>query len=188
MITDFSICFISTIMNSFRTPFYFILIFILSIGLFSCKKTSPQLPSNKVVEKDVSSIALLDINKNLALKEDSLLEILAIKTDKAFKKNEIGFWYKIDKKTSEKQLDAKDSCEISFKLKLADGDLVMEDNKVITIGEKQVVRGLEEGLKLLRKGESATFIVPWYLGYGMNGLENLVPPYTSLIFEVSIKN
>lgn len=173
-------------MNSFRIAFY--LISIISIGLFSCKKPSPQLPANKVVENDMSEIALLDINKNLALKEDSLLEILAIKTDKAFKKSEIGFWYRIDKKTSGKQLEIHDSCEISFKLKLADGNLVLEDNKIVTIGKKQVVRGLEEGLKLLRKGESATFIVPWYLGYGMNGLENLIPPYTSLIFEVSIKD
>ena len=138
-------------MNSFRKAFYSI--FIISIGLFSCKKPSPQLPANKVVEKDVSSIALLDINKNLALKEDSLLEILATKTDKAFKKNEIGFWYRIDKRTSGKYLEIHDSCEISFKLKLADGKLVMEDNKIVTIGKKQVVRGLEEGLKMLRKGE-----------------------------------
>lgn len=172
-------------MNSIRVLFYFI--FIISVGLFSCKKPSPQLPANKVIENDVNGIALLDINKNLALKEDSLMEILAIKTDKAFKKSDIGFWYKIDKKTSGKQLEINDTCEISFKLKLADGNLVLEDNKVIKIGKKQVVRGLEEGLKLLRKGESATFIIPWYLGYGMNGLENLVPPYTSLIFEVSIK-
>ena len=173
-------------MNSFRKAFYSI--FIISIGLFSCKKPSPQLPANKVVEKDVSSIALLDINKNLSLKEDSLLEILANKTDKAFMKNEIGFWYKIDKKTSGKQLEINDTCEISYQLKFTDNKVVLVDNKIITIGKKQVVTGLEEGLKLLRKGESATFIVPWYLGYGMSGLENLVPPYTSLIFEVSIKD
>lgn len=173
-------------MNSFRIAFY--LIFIISVGLFSCKKPSPQLPANKVVENDINGIALLDINKNLAIKEDSLLEILAITTDKAFKKNEIGFWYKIDKKTNGKQLEINDTCEISYQMKLTDNKVVLVDNKIITIGKKQVVTGLEEGLKLLRKGESAIFIVPWYLGYGMNGFENLIPPYASLIFEVRIKD
>ncbi|NDP19692.1 MAG: hypothetical protein GZ091_01230 [Paludibacter sp.] len=172
-------------MNSLKTVFFIIVI---SFFFISCKKPSPQLPSNKVIENDDNGISLLEINQNLAMKEDSLLQIYALKTDKSFKKNEIGFWYKIDNKTNGKQIRINDTCVISFKLRFIDGKVVQEETKGITVGKKELVTGLEEGLKLLRKGESATFIIPWYLGYGMTGLENVIPPYTSLIFDVSIKD
>jgi FKBP-type peptidyl-prolyl cis-trans isomerase len=64
------------------------------------------------------------------------------------------------------------------------------ENKTTTIkfGKKQSTVGLEEGIKLLQQGDSATFIIPWYLGYGMAGNETTIPPYTSLIYHVRIKN
>jgi len=48
------------------------------------------------------------------------------------------------------------------------------------------VNGLEESMKLLREGDSATIIIPWYLGYGMKGKEPKIPPYTSIIYQIKI--
>jgi FKBP-type peptidyl-prolyl cis-trans isomerase len=69
---------------------------------------------------------------------------------------------------------------------LLNGKVLQVDEKNIIIGKRQVVTGLEEGLKLMHKGESATFIIPWYLGYGMKGNEPLVPPYTTLIYQIKL--
>jgi len=69
---------------------------------------------------------------------------------------------------------------------LINGKVIQEDEKQVIIGKKQVVTGLEEGLKLMHKGESATFIIPSYLGFGMKGNMPLVPPYTSLVYQIKL--
>ena len=71
---------------------------------------------------------------------------------------------------------------------LLNGKLVESGEKRIVIGKKQLVVGLEEGLKLMHRGDSATFIIPWYLGYGMKGYGQMVPSYTSLVYEVKLRN
>ncbi|MDD3320728.1 MAG: FKBP-type peptidyl-prolyl cis-trans isomerase [Paludibacter sp.] len=164
------------------------IILLFSIAFISCKKVSPQLPSNKGIENDHNAQNLLEINKKLANKEDRLLEIYVKKQNKSFYiKNELGFWYTINKKTNGKKLRKDELCKINYSLKLISGKTVLNESKEFTIGKKEVIVGLEEGVKILNKGEKATFLIPWYLGYGMQGLDNKVPPYTSIIYEVELK-
>jgi FKBP-type peptidyl-prolyl cis-trans isomerase FkpA len=54
--------------------------------------------------------------------------------------------------------------------------------------EWQVVKGLEEGLGLMEEAEKALFIIPSGLAFGTEGSSTgIIPPYTSLIFEVELK-
>lgn len=154
-------------------------------GFTSCKKQAPQLPSNKGNVADENVTTLLNINQNLALKEDSILENYA-RQDPEFKRSELGFWYKIEKRTDRPILKEKDNCSFTCRLSLLDGKMLLEDEKNVIIGKKQLIVGLEEGLKLLHKGERATFIIPWYLAYGMKGDDGEIPPYTSLIYQVNL--
>jgi hypothetical protein len=164
-----------------------IIVFFLLTGLSSCNKPLPQLPANKGDKTDKNAVSLLAINETLAIKEDSLLSEF-VKSDSKFKKNETGFWFKIDYETNKDFLKVNEICKFNCKMFLLNGKLIQEDEKQIVIGKKQVIVGLEEGLKILHKGESATFIIPWYLGYGMTGSEPNVPPYTSLIFKIKMYN
>ena len=157
-----------------------------SLMLLSCNKPVPQIPANKGNTIDKDAITLLEINKDLAIKEDRLLQQYVEKTYKDFIKSELGFWYKVDRSTSGSLLKDKETCRFSYKLSLLEGNVLEEGEKEIQIGKKQLIPGLEEGLKLLHTGESATFIIPWYLGYGMKGDQNLIPPYTSLIYKVTL--
>lgn len=151
----------------------------------SCVKQAPQLPSNKGVEADSSAVSLLKINSNLTAKEDSIIKKVA-ESKSSFKKNELGFWYKIDKHETGKAINDSVECKYTYNLKLLNNKIIESGTNQIVIGQKKIVTGLEEGLKLMHKGESATFIIPWYLGYGMTGNKPLIPPYTSIIYEVKI--
>jgi FKBP-type peptidyl-prolyl cis-trans isomerase len=162
--------------------------FLLCFLLLSCTKQQPQLPSNKGVEIDKRAVSLLTINQNLAKKEDGILKTIALQKDKAFKKSEIGFWYKIERIGKGSKINDSTVCKFSCRLMSLKGKLLQQDEKQIVIGKKQIVAGLEEGLKLMNKGDSATIIIPWYLAYGMKGEEPLIPPYTSLIYIVKISD
>jgi FKBP-type peptidyl-prolyl cis-trans isomerase FkpA len=53
--------------------------------------------------------------------------------------------------------------------------------------EWQVIKGLEEAIGMMREGERALFILPSELGFGNQGSSTgIIPPFTSLIFEVEI--
>jgi FKBP-type peptidyl-prolyl cis-trans isomerase FkpA len=53
--------------------------------------------------------------------------------------------------------------------------------------EWQVVKGLEEAIGMMRKGEKSVFIIPSDLAFGNSGSSTgIIPPFTSLIFEVEI--
>jgi len=164
--------------------FCFALVF--CILLISCNKQAPQLPSNKGEVVDSNVVALLEINKELTNKEDSILKHFVEITNKDFKKQDIGFWYLIEQPTDGSLLKDQELCKFSSKIISLDGKVLEEEVKQAVIGKKQLVTGLEEGLKLLRKGEKATFIIPWYLAYGMKGNEPLIPPYTSLVCEIEL--
>jgi FKBP-type peptidyl-prolyl cis-trans isomerase len=165
-------------------------ILLLSIVLqfAACSKPLPQLPANKGVEIDSAAVSLLTINKTLSLKEDHLLQQYVNTKTTGFQKNELGFWFKIDKRTTRPSLLSETKIHIDYQVYYINGKPIFTENKTIVLGKKQEVRGLEEGLRLMRAGEQATFIVPWYLAYGMKGLEKKIPPYTSVIFKVKVAN
>lgn len=55
----------------------------------------------------------------------------------------------------------------------------------IVVDEKLIIRGWYEGLQLLNKGATATFIVPSRLAYGKTGI-SVIAPYTPIIFEITV--
>ncbi|MBS1538374.1 MAG: FKBP-type peptidyl-prolyl cis-trans isomerase [Bacteroidetes bacterium] len=53
------------------------------------------------------------------------------------------------------------------------------------LGEKQVIKGWDEGISLLRIGDRVTFIVPYQLAYGEKG-RGMIPPKSTLVFDVEV--
>ena len=124
-----------------KSSYIFIILF--CAALFSCNKKAPQLPSNKVVIDNSKTTTMLAINQDLALKEDSLLNILVKKKYSLFHKSDMGCWYKIEQPGEGKKIRDKSVCSFSYKLMLTDGKVVETGKNQITIGKNQIVNGLE---------------------------------------------
>ena len=63
-----------------------------------------------------------------------------------------------------------------------------EKNKPFTfqLGLRQVIEGWEIAMKDMRVGGKRTFKIPPNLAYGKKGIKNIIPPNSSLIFEIEI--
>lgn len=164
----------------------FAFILIITAIMVGCKKQAPQLPSNKGNVPDVEYETLLKANSALTEKEDSILKAFCEQSDIKYSKNELGFWYHKNQITDGKQIKEKDICEFELIIMTLDKKIRIKEIKKIVIGKKNTFIGLEEGLKIMRKGESATFVFPWYLAYGLKGYNDQIKPYTSIICEVKI--
>ena len=53
------------------------------------------------------------------------------------------------------------------------------------VGRGKVVKGLDEGVGMMRVGEKARLVVPFTLAYGINAYGN-IPPYSNLVFDVEL--
>lgn len=54
------------------------------------------------------------------------------------------------------------------------------------LGKQNVIAGWDEGIALLKKGEKATLIIPYYLAYGDQGIQGVIGPKETLIFDVQL--
>ncbi len=153
------------------------------IGLSSCTKPSPQLPSNKTANGNTATQSMLEMNKVLATREDSIIQAMVDNQSIAYIKSKSGIWYSVIHATNSDSL--KNDSIVSFSYKMYDlkGAELLSEKKTVRFGKKEIPTGLEDGLRLMRKGETLQLIVPWYLAYGMKGEDN-IPPYTSLMYLI----
>ena len=67
---------------------------------------------------------------------------------------------------------------------LGDSDQI-GDYYELVVGEGKVLKGLEEGVSLMRVGEKTRFVLPYTLAYGNQQYGN-IPAFSNLIFDVEL--
>ncbi len=58
--------------------------------------------------------------------------------------------------------------------------------KTVYSNKANLIQGMKEGLQQLKVGEKAYLFIPAELGYGKQGIRNLIPPNSDLVFKVEI--
>ncbi|UFK97946.1 peptidylprolyl isomerase [Kaistella faecalis] len=102
-----------------------------------------------------------------------------------------GLYYKITKATNGAAPQRGEEVAVHYAGKLVDGsefDSSFKRNQPIDIpiGVGQVIKGWDEGIMLLKEGETATLLIPSELGYGSAGAGGVIPPNAWLIFDVEL--
>ncbi|CCU74659.1 unnamed protein product [Blumeria hordei] len=57
----------------------------------------------------------------------------------------------------------------------------------VVIGRKFVIRGWDEAIPTMKVGEKATLDITSDYAYGKDGFRDVIPPNSSLIFDVELK-
>ena len=165
--------------------------FIIIALLFSCSENKPRY----AVNHNKKSIENTSILKNIIAEQNQKIDnYLSKNPDNNYINSKRGFWYFYNKKNHSNDKSPEFGDSIIFDYSMAD-----LNNKIIynykAIGEQsyimekqQIITGIREALKILKKGEIATFILPSYKAYGMYGDLNKIPPNTAIICTIKVKS
>jgi tetratricopeptide (TPR) repeat protein len=102
-----------------------------------------------------------------------------------------GLKYIIQKKGKGTKAESGKTVEVHYTGWLVDGkkfDSSRDRNETFEfqLGAKQVIKGWDEGLALMRVGDKFRLILPPELGYGDKGAGDVIPPNATLIFDVEL--
>ena len=65
---------------------------------------------------------------------------------------------------------------------------LIDRQPVVIIGRSEMAAGLNEGLKMLKPGGEAVFIIPPFLAYGLKGDGNKIPARSIIVYEIKMIN
>ena len=150
----------------------------------------------------VYDIKLLKITTAEELQKQAEEDMKALKADseKAFldylKVNNItdytpsGLFYAKLVTTDGKQPQEGKTARIKFVASYIDGTPLGNSDQLgeyydVEFGKGTVLKGLEEGIGLMKVGEKARFVLPYTLAYGANTYGN-IPAYSNLVFDVEL--
>ncbi len=165
---------------------------ILTFLVVSCKSNGEQTeikdPYSKVkAEKQEETI---QINKDMLDVNRDIVEKYIARHNWEMTETESGLLYMIYAKTNDTEVKSGDVVEFSFKTSLLNGDVLYDSdatgNRKMTIDRNQEESGLNEGLKLMKKGEKAYFILQPHLAFGVAGDSYKIPPYSVLVYDIEV--
>ena len=137
-------------------------------------------------------------NKKLIAGEESKIDSL-IKRDTASKyiATPKGYWYKYEiKSTSSDSIRPKkgDVAYFDYEVKDLNGNVIYTElelrPQVYLVDKQNIMMGMRDGIKLMKKGEKVTFLFPSHMGYGYHGDNRRIghnEPLMTTIFLRDIK-
>jgi hypothetical protein BACCOPRO_01977 len=100
-----------------------------------------------------------------------------------------GLQYEVLKEGNGKQPKATDKVKCDYEGTLIDGtmfDSSIKRGQPAVFGVNQVIPGWVEALQLMSEGAKWRLYIPAELGYGAQGAGEMIPPHSTLIFDVEL--
>ncbi len=153
-------------------------ILLFSALIVSCKSPEARRPVQSTSGSFIKESA--ERNKKIYDKEKSFIEkIIAKDSTNDYISSESGFWYyynKRDTATSEMP-DLGDVVKFTYDIKDLNGNVILSEKEnglqhyKVDQSNQDLISGVREGIKLMKEGETVTFLFPSYKAFGYYGIE-----------------
>jgi len=166
---------------------------IIAIGFTSCKSPEARRPISQKTGSFIKESA--ERNKKLVEKEESVIaQMIEKDTSKTYIASESGFWYYYNVKVEKDTITAKFGDVVNFDYNVKDfkGQTIYSDEEITaddySMDQEELFTGLREGLKLMKPGETVTFLFPSQKAYGYYGDTKKIGTNVPLICEVTVNS
>lgn len=156
---------------------FYILLF--SGLIVSCKSPEARRPVQSQSGTFIKESA--ERNKKIYDEEKSFIEKLIAKdSTNAYISSENGFWYYYNKRdtTHTEMPDLGDVVNFSYDIKDLNGSVILSEKEnglqqyKVDQSNQDLISGVRDGIKLMKEGETVTFLFPSYKAFGYYGIED----------------
>lgn len=170
-------------------------ILVLGIALTACTPQSPQIPSQRMSghgssteRTDSATLALMELNKQLALAADQQLLQLAQAQEESYALYEMNTWITIlDAGDTDSPTPALDEVwTLRMRTYTTARQLLMDSEASYRIGRQELPQAVEANIGEWHRGAKVRLLAPWYAAYGLQGTPE-IPPYENVIIEIELK-
>ncbi len=172
-----------------------IVIVIAILSLASCKSPEARRPIKRTSGTFIQESA--ERNKKIIEQEEALIASI-IKSDSTrnYLASESGFWYyyNIQDTTTTAFPKLGDEVTFTYDVKHLNGTNIFstDDNGVqfykVDQSNQDLISGIRDGIKLMKEGETITFLFPSHKAFGYYGLEDKIGTNVPIQSTVSLKS
>ena len=164
---------------------------LITLSLVACKTPEARRPvsvkTGSFIDQSVAR------NKKLnQLETDKIREIINNDSSTTYLTSQNGFWYHYNTKIESDSITPKfgDLVNFNYDVKDLNGAVIYDTGEIKTrdyaVDQEELFSGLREGIKLMKAGETVTFLFPSLKAYGYYGDTNRIVTNTPLICKVTI--
>lgn len=163
-----------------KSKFLFVIFSIFGIILVSsCEEPKARKPVSRATGTFLKES--VKRNRKMVTQEEKIIDsIIKSNPDIKYNQSQMGYWYTYDVKNDKDTLRPKIGDKVYFEYEVFD----LFDNIIYTklelrpqeyiIDKQKLMTGLRDGLKLMRKKETVTFLFPSHIAYGYYGDKNRI--------------
>jgi FKBP-type peptidyl-prolyl cis-trans isomerase len=163
-----------------------VIILFLVVSLISCREKR----WNNISTSKPGKNEMADLNKYLVQKDKERIKNYIERKNLKMDESPSGLWYQILKEGNGKVFTDKDKVVMEYECSLLDGTKCYSSKdlgtKEVILGKTAIEPGLNEGLKLLKPGAEAIFIIPPFLAYGLIGDRKMIPSRAVIVYKINI--
>lgn len=169
----------------------FLTIYLVFFAVISCK--SPEARKPVSVKSGTFMEASVERNRALHEKQKTLFETyMREHSNVNYIASTNGFWYFYNSEKSTDTITANfgDIVNFNYNIKKINGDVIYSKEELNTqnysMDQEKLFSGLREGLKIMKAGETATFLFPSQKAFGYYGDNNKIGTNIPIICEVTV--
>lgn len=136
----------------------------------------------------------IERNKKLIAEEEQLIESIISKDTLEYIASSKGYWYKYDIKTENDTIFPKrgDIVYYNYELRNLKNELIYTKDELkpqeYFVDKENIMMGLRDGIKLMKKGETITFLFPSHMAFGYHGDNEKIGSNEPLICTVTLND
>ena len=165
-----------------------------SVLFFSCSKNEPRRPINPKPSTTILQETVKESIKLNKIEDDKITSLIQKDSINNYLVSPNGFWYTYIHKVQENKETPKmgDIVIIEYNITdLQDNILYSKDElgqKEYVVDKEDFISGLQTGIKLMKVGETITFVIPSYNAFGISGDGNKIGINESIKSTVTLIN
>ena len=171
-----------------------LLVVLLACFFWSCEQKQEARRPLSQASGSFMKKSIIRNKKLVASEEDRIQAVIKKNAGIEFLASKKGYWYHFSKRNMLDALTPKkgDVAFYNYEVKDLKGNIIYtkEETQPQTyyVDKQNIMMGLRDGIKLMRKNETFVFLFPSHMGYGYHGDDKKIGTNTPLLCTVTLRN